>query len=231
MASFYINNIKSFLEADDSSVLNDLTAGITNLSFELNEETLNSWKDIVSQLRPCLANIIEKNPKAASWSILLEYVIPMINQRIDCVLIAGDIIFVIEFKGGDSTSGAQALRQAQNYTMNLEDFHEESRHLVIIPIALGAFKTLKPLDIANREKGAIVTHAQLEETINNATSTLGNKAPTIEAARWEGSRYFPVPSIIDAVTYIYDNHDIKELANSKAGADNLEATQYCITLG
>jgi hypothetical protein len=229
MASFYINNIKGFLEADDSSVVAELTTGITSLSFELNEETLNSWKDIISQLRPCLANIIEKNPKAAGWSILLEYIIPMINQRIDCVLIAGDIIFVIEFKGGDSTSGAQALRQAQDYTMNLEDFHEESRHRVIIPIALGAFKTLKPLDIANVEKGAIVTHAQLEDTINNAVSKFGNKAQTIEVSRWDGSRYFPVPSIIDAVTCIYDNHDIKELANSKAGAENLKATQDCIT--
>jgi hypothetical protein len=124
MPSFYIKNIRAFLDADEKSILSDLATGITSLNFELIEETLNSWKEAVKQLRPCLRSIVSKNPAASDWSILLEYVIPMINQRIDCVIIAGDIIFVIEFKGGESTSGAQALRQAQEYTMNLEDFHE-----------------------------------------------------------------------------------------------------------
>ena len=228
MASFYINNIKGFLEADDSSVVTELTTGITNLSFELNEETLNSWKDIISQLRPCLANIIEKNPKAASWSVLLEYVIPMINQRIDCVLVADDLIFVIEFKGGESTSGAQALRQAQEYALNLADFHEESRHKAIVPMALGSFKTLKPLDATNAGKGAIVTHEQLEDTLKAAINAWGNKAQPIESNSWNKSRYFPVPTIIDAASNIYANHDVKDLANSKAGIENLKETETCI---
>jgi hypothetical protein len=228
MASFYINNIKGFLEADDSSVVAELTTGITSLSFELNEETLNSWKDIISQLRPCLANIIEKNPKAASWSILLEYVIPMINQRIDCVLVADDLIFVIEFKGGESTSGAQALRQAQEYALNLADFHEESRYKAIVPMALGSFKTLKPLDTTNSGKGAIVTHEQLEDTLNAAINTWGKKARPIEPNSWDKSRYFPVPTIIDAASNIYANHDVKDLANSKAGIENLKETETCI---
>jgi hypothetical protein len=146
MSSFYIRNIKSFLEEDERSILSDLAAGITNLNFDLNEETLHSWKDAITQLRPCLRRIVSKNPVAADWSILFEYVIPMINQRIDCVIIAGDLILVIEFKGGESTSGAQALRQAQEYALNLSDFHEESRHRVIFPIALGTFKTLKTVD-------------------------------------------------------------------------------------
>jgi hypothetical protein len=175
MSSFYIKNIKTFLEADEKTVLSDLAAGITSLNFELNEETLNSWKDVIAQLRPCLQSIVSKNPGAADWSILLEYVIPMINQRIDCVLIAGDLILVIEFKGGESTSGAQALRQAQEYALNLADFHEESRHRIIVPLALGSFKTLKPLDTTNAGKGAIVTHEQLEETLKSAIKTWGNK--------------------------------------------------------
>lgn len=228
MSSFYIKNIKSFLKEDEKSILSDLAAGITNLNFELNEETLNSWKDAIAQLRPCLRSIVSKNPVAADWSILLEYVIPMINQRIDCVIIAGDLILVIEFKGGESTSGAQALRQAQEYALNLSDFHEESRHKVIFPIALGAFKALKTLDTTNASKGAIVTHVQLEDTLKVAIETWGNKANPIDPARWDKSRYFPVPTIIDAASNIYANHDVKDLANSKAGVENLKETETCI---
>ena len=228
MSSFYIKNIKTFLEADEKTVLSDLAAGITSLNFELNEETLNSWKDIIAQLRPCLRSIVSKNPEAAEWSILLEYVIPMINQRIDCVLIADDLILVIEFKGGESTSGAQALRQAQEYALNLTDFHEESRHRIIVPLALGSFKTLKPLDTANAGKGAIVTHDQLEETLKSAIKTWGNKATSIDPHRWDKSRYFPVPTIVDAASSIYANHDVKDLANSKSGIENLKETETCI---
>jgi hypothetical protein len=228
MSSFYIKNIKSFLEEEEKSILSDLAAGITNLNFELNEETLNSWKDAIAQLRPCLRSIVSKNPVAADWSILLEYVIPMINQRIDCVIIAGDLILVIEFKGGESTSGAQALRQAQEYALNLSDFHEESRHRVIFPLALGTFKTLKTLDTTNAGKGAIITHVQLEETLKVSIETWGNKANAIDPARWDKSRYFPVPTIIDAASNIYANHDVKDLANSKAGVENLKETETCI---
>lgn len=228
MSSFYIKNIKFFLEEDEKSILSDLAAGITNLNFELNEETLNSWKDAIAQLRSCLRSIVIKNPIAADWSILLEYVIPMINQRIDCVILAGDLILVIEFKGGEPTSGAQALRQAQEYALNLSDFHEESRHRVIFPMALGAFKVFKTLDTTNAGKGAIVTHMQLEDTLKVAIETWGNKANAIDPARWDKSRYFPVPTIIDAASGIYANHDVKDLANSKAGAENLKETETCI---
>lgn len=225
MSSFYIKSFKTFLQADEKAVLSDLAAGITSLNFELNEETLNSWKDVITQLRPCLRSIVSKHPQAADWSILLEYVIPMINQRIDCVIIAGDLILVIEFKGGESTSGAQALRQAQEYALNLADFHEESRNRVIVPLALGAFKTLKPLDANNAGKGAIVTHEQLEDTLKSAIKTWGNKADPLDSARWDKSRYFPVPTIIDAASNIYANHDVKDLANSKAGVENLKETE------
>ena len=228
MSSFYIKNIKTFLEADEKAVLGDLAAGITSLNFELNEETLNSWKDVIAQLRPCLRSIVSKNPGAADWSILLEYVIPMINQRIDCVIIAGDLILVIEFKGGESTSGAQALRQAQEYALNLADFHEESRQRVIVPMALGAFKTLKQIDTANAGKGAIVTHEQFEDTLKAAIAAWGNKAAHIDPAGWDKSRYFPVPTIIEAASSIYANHDVKDLANSKAGVENLKETETCI---
>lgn len=228
MSSFYIKDIKTFLEADEKSVLSDLAAGITSLNFELNEETLNSWKDVIAQLRPCLRGILSNNPAASNWSILLEYVIPMINQRIDCVMIAGDLILVIEFKGGESTSGAQALRQAQEYALNLADFHEESRHRMIVPMALGAFKTLKALDATNPGKGAVVSHEQLEGTLKAAIATWGNKAAPIDPARWNKSRYFPVPTIIDAASSIYANHDVKDLANSKAGVENLRETETCI---
>jgi len=58
--------------------------------------------------------------------VLPEYVLPEIGKRIDCVLIAQDVLFVIEYKAGQSTSGPAAVRQARNDVVNLADFHEHS---------------------------------------------------------------------------------------------------------
>jgi len=228
MAAFYFNRVEQFIDEDPHRVLGKLTREMVEM-FDTNKETAVSWEDEVAQLQPCLRSLISRNPAAKNWAVMLEYVIPMVGLRIDCVLIANDLIFAIEFKGGESTSGAQALRQAQNYALNLADFHEESRRRTIIPIALGEFKTLKAFDTAYPMKGAVVTHVQLEETLSLAIMALGNKGPAIDPCKWNDSRYFPVPTIIEAASKIYTKH-LKgtDIANSKAGDENLRATEACI---
>ena len=228
MASFYSNTIERFIADNPKAILGKLTREMVEM-FDTNKETAVSWEDEIAQLQPCLQKLVEKKPSANKWTILIEYVIPMVGLRIDCVLLVDDLVIVIEFKGGDSTSGAQALRQAQNYTLNLSDFHEESRRRTIIPIALGEFKTLKTFDDAYPLKGAVVTHAQLEETLSQAINALGGKTPPIDAKKWDESRYFPVPTIIEAASSIYNKH-LKgtDIASSKAGVENLKQTEACI---
>lgn len=228
MSSFYKSTVKAFIDENPKAILGQLSQEMVEV-FDLNRETAVSWEDEISQLQPCLRELIKNIPAAASWGILLEYTIPMVGLRIDCVLLAQDLIFVIEFKGGDSTSGAQALRQAQNYALNLADFHEESRARIIIPVALGEFKTLKSFDASYPLKGAVVTHLQLREMLVAVMDALGGNSLSIDLEQWDKSRYFPVPTIIEAASSIYLNH-VKgtDIASSKSGTDNLKETEACI---
>ena len=56
----------------------------------------------------------------------------------------------------------------------------------------------------------------------------GRKGTLIEASAWNDSRYFPVPTIVQAASAIYRDHNVKDLARSRAGTDNLEATQKAV---
>ncbi|MEY2725974.1 MAG: hypothetical protein RLZZ458_1841, partial [Planctomycetota bacterium] len=150
-------------------------------------------------------------------------------QRLDCVLLINNMIFVIEYKGGCSSNSRAALHQAKEYALNLRDFHEESRNQIIVPIAVGAFKTAIAFDEnAVPMQGTSVSPNDLASIIARAHRRWANLNTRIDPDAWNRSRYFPVPSIIEAASAVYLDHDVKDLAYSRSGIDNLEATQNAI---
>jgi hypothetical protein len=229
MAALYTARLKEFLEIVPDQLLGKLVAGLASEGFDTNTLTTASWQQEISELQSSLANLAELLPSANTWQVLLEYVLPIIGQRLDCVLLADDLIYVIEYKGGTSASASAALRQAQEYALNLEDFHEESRDRTVVPIACGAFKKHIPVNQSDMpHHGAAVSPEDLAQTLIVTYSKWGGKEKSIDPSLWNGSRYFPVPTIIEAASAVYQNHDVKNLANSRSGKDNLHATQEAV---
>src|SRR5205814_5507551 len=73
-------------------------------------------------------------PSSQDWSLLLEYPIPRRNKFPDAILLAEELIFLIEFKFGAMTFDAASSWQVEDYALDLRDFHLESRGKSIIPI-------------------------------------------------------------------------------------------------
>ena len=225
MPSLYSDTLPQFLAADPDALLGKLTSGLADEGFDTSTLTTFSWQEEITDLQTALQDLLQSTPAAAHWIVLLEYVLPVIGKRLDCVLLAHDVIFVLEYKGGHSTTARSALQQAQDYACNLADFHEESRDRTVIPLAVGRFKRPIPLSENSEHHGAAVTPTELSTTLAHCHTRWGTRRSPIEPARWNLSRYFPVPTIIEAASAIYREHDVKDLARSRAGADNLEITQ------
>jgi hypothetical protein len=223
-----MESVAGFLDCNPAQLLGSLTAALADEGFGTTTLNTFSWQQEIMELQTAFRRLTEVSPSASKWQILLEYVLPIIGQRVDCVVLADDLIYVIEYKGGPSTSARAALRQAQDYAWNLVDFHEASRHRTAIPIAVGAFSAVIPVDETHLTRGCAVVPDELPATILRIHESLGGKAPAIEVDRWNNSRYFPVPTIIEAASAIFGDHDVKELAHSRAGTDNLEATQRAL---
>lgn len=66
--------------------------------------------------------------------LLFEYTIPRIGNRIDNVLIYNDIVFLLEFKVGESTYPNYAIEQVTDYALDLSCFHKESHNKLLVPI-------------------------------------------------------------------------------------------------
>jgi hypothetical protein len=56
------------------------------------------------------------------------------GKRIDVVLLIGPVIFVLEFKVGESHFTSSALDQVTDYCLDLKNFHESSYGAFIAPI-------------------------------------------------------------------------------------------------
>ena len=229
MPALYVDHLQAFVENDPEQLLGRLAMRLAEEGFPSTTDNTFSWVQEIGELQAAFSQLIILEPLSESWRILLEYVLPVVGQRVDCVLLANDIIFVIEYKGGSSSSARSALRQAQDYALNLSDFHEASRNRTIVPIAVGAFRTPIPFQLNFALQGAAVGAAELPCLIVRSYADCAAKNPAINHNVWEHSRYFPVPGIIQAASAIFRNHDVKELAHSRAGADNLEITQKAVT--
>jgi hypothetical protein len=106
-------------------VLGALTAHSSrSLSTSTEAKQVDVWRETWGWLNEAVAHLLATNPSASTWVLCLEYSIPRRSGRIDAVLLAGDLVFVIEFK--KTSADSSALRQAEDYALELLDFHEPS---------------------------------------------------------------------------------------------------------
>ncbi|MFY9619550.1 MAG: DUF2075 domain-containing protein [Pyrinomonadaceae bacterium] len=127
-----------------------------------------------------------------------------------------------------------AQKQAEDYALDLRDFHRESHGRRIIPIAVSSDAENLPRAsdgfFYDLVRPAVVTNAtQLATTIAAAFESQSVPTePPIEAQAWNLSAYHPVPTIIEAAEALYAGHDVSEIAHSHAGDENLEVTSQRI---
>lgn len=230
MPTFYREFLPTFLADDAERILGQLVGGSASLGFaDLKQKQTKAWQKEIVVLKTAAAALASV-PGSASWALLLEYPIPRRQKRIDAVLLAADVIFCLEFKTEDKAHSRQAQQQAEDYALDLRDFHEQSRGRRIVPImvALKAESVegkrsvqtddpVRPVVLAcARDLGQCIASAFQSE------SRLGH--PSIDATAWDLSAYRPVPTIIEAAEALFAGHNVREIAHSHAGAINLTLT-------
>jgi len=68
----------------------------------------------------------------------------------------------------------------------------------------------------------------LSEIIKTALQNLKSDNK-IDINNWENSIYKPTPTIIEAATALYKNHNVEDITRHDAGAENLTVTSTCIS--
>jgi hypothetical protein len=201
----------------------DEIIGIITRAIEFDATFLQnkSWEQQIPLLKNALKNF--------EGEIFFEFSIPRIGKRVDTLIIIKNVVFVIEFKVGESQFLNHNIEQVWDYALDLKNFHKTSHNVVLVPVliateARNAFTEIRltshndnltlPVKIGNNS---------LKEVINSALLFFSNE-PTINVTDYISGGYMPTPTIIEAAVSLYNTHSVENITRSDAGAKNLTLT-------
>lgn len=214
--AYYSNDIQSFCTQSLEEILGQLAV---NNSFDLEQNLRNSWVDEIKLLQHVLQNI-------PTGSLAFEYTIPRIGERIDVVIAYAGVLYILEFKVGETCYPRYASDQVVDYALALKYFHQESHHRKIVPLVVCTKAPPKEHELKAYQDGVyhpLFCNADtLGSTLRKLTDKLFDEEFSFE--QWLASPYMPTPTIIEAAQALYRGHDVKEISRSDAGAYNLSRT-------
>jgi hypothetical protein len=152
------------------------------------------------------------------------------GKRVDVVLLLNGIIFVLEFKVGETHFASYAIDQALDYSLDLKNFHEQSHNKKIVPILVATEAKAHSNEVELYED---YVFQPLKANKHNLMQVVDNIAREhmdgqIDFEQWQQSIYKPTPTIIEAAQALYRGHSVEDISRRDAGAINLSRTSDAI---
>lgn len=234
--AYYSNSFKNFVLDDPNRILGILNKGGIEFASQFNDVNI-AWDISIPFYQQTISSLLLINPDSEKWTILLEYEIPRLGGRIDAVIIAHDIVFVLEYKTDRDQYLLSDLRQAEDYALDLFDFHLESQNKIIVPILIAPLATEKlnklSSDPLKKVKESLTANKENLSTIIykafNSFHIPNNQV--IDPIKWEQSEYHPTPTIIQAAKALFAGQKVEAITKTEAESKNIfKVTNYIIDL-
>src|SRR5262249_24331926 len=132
-------------------------------------------------------------------------------------------IVVLEMKVGESVFRAEDARQAEEYALDLRDFHAASHERDILPIlwCTNAPETAPLTCIPSGDKVAQVQRVGAGGLARVLASLpINTPCDRIVPELWDNAPYRPIPNIIEAATALFAGHNVEAIM--RKDASNLE---------
>lgn len=217
---YYSADLFQFLHENPQTIL-----GIICENDSFFETTLlqkNTWSEEINILQKEFARFDEGR-------IIFEYTIPRICKRVDVVFLHKNVVYLLEFKCGETEYKKGANEQVLDYALDLQNFQKESHDKIIIPIVVAT--EAKTIENSFIVKGNIAEPLFCNRgNIGEIIALIDEKicCNSFNYEQWENSEYLPTPTIIEAAQALYNGHKVEEITRSDADAKNLSETTRAI---
>ncbi len=224
--TYYKASVRSFLDENTKSILGKLSSHATQ-HVQMWTAQLTAWENSIVELKNTLNDLINSTRSAEEWTVVFEYEIPRLLSRIDIVIIADDLIFVIEYKNEKKTFELADERQVEDYVLDLTDFHRESRDKIIVPILF----TPDAKKVENNQESSRYASTRtlkcnrtdFHDTLKSVYLKYHNTSNSnIDPEKWINSLYSPTPTIIQAAQALFAGKKVEQI--TRFGAENLNET-------
>jgi len=224
MLNYYFkDSIELFLQKSTSEIIGSIT-----LSNEFDSTLFQNkaWKEQIEILKGALIGY--------DGIIFFEFSIPRMGNRVDSIVIINNVVFVIEFKVGETKFHTYQIEQVWDYALDLKNFHKPSHHAVLAPILVATEARHSFIEISTTSHNdnlilPIKTNKEdLVLAIRNILKFFEDKE-IIDGDIYEKGSYAPTPTIIEAAVSLYNSHSVEEITRSDAEAINLTKTTSAIS--
>ena len=219
--AYYQASSESFLRDTQDQILGELTRAH---AFALEDLQKNAWISEVEILKSALIDLPNSH-------VAFEYAIPRMGKRVDVVVLYEGIVFVIEFKVGESDHSKTAHDQVLDYSVDLKNFHEGSHSRSIVPVLVATEAQEISPKIEKYPDDVYYTinanRYDLANRINDVVLKIGPEK-LLNPTDWINANYKPTPTIIQAAQALYKGHSVEEISRSDAGVQNLSLTSLAI---
>lgn len=218
--AYYYNNITSFCAQRTNEILGEITH---NSHFAVEQKQRNAWLYQIEYLQEALQLF-------PNGDIAFEYTIPRIGARIDNVVSYRGVLYILEFKVGETGYPKHAIDQVVDYALDLKYFHKESHRRNIVPILVCTHAPAGAVVVDSDADGVYKPICCNRDTLINVIKELSNQLADypINFPCWIQSQFMPTPTIIEAAQALYRGHDVQEISRSDANAYNLSDTTESI---
>jgi hypothetical protein len=218
MNYYYRSTISDFSNRSIDEIIGIITR---SNEFDITYQQNKSWEQQISILKVSLQGF--------EGEILFEFSVPRMGKRIDTLLIIKNVVFVIEFKVGESHFLSYHIDQVWDYTLDLKNFHKTSHSVILVPvlIATEAKKSFTEIIFtSHNDKLTLpikIGGNELKYIIQNALHFFPDDS-IIDVNDYISGGYMPTPTIIEAAVSLYANHNVENITRSDAGVKNLTLT-------
>lgn len=216
----YEKSIETFLEESVEQIFGEIDFNYDYQSTKKQQK--NAWESQINILKEQLSDLVE-------GTIIFEYDIPRMGNVIDNVILTNGLIFVLEFKVGSDNYETSNINQLNNYVNLLEDYHEESRDKVIVPILVET--EAEPFEniIRKNDNNIFDIIKANKNNLSEIIIPIINEYKTDEdLSNWSKSRYAPTPTILEAAKILYETHEVGNIKRKSSKDVFLNETQQTI---
>ena len=243
-SAWYFGTRMEFLSASKEAIANQLAGRAADESLAIEAEQTEEWRKSVDALQ---INLDERIPilrealmaPGCEWirHVILEFDFHRRGLRMDCLLLADGVLFVIEFKRSKLTRADRD--QVMTYAVNLLEFHKvtqewcDTKDAIVVPVLALTEGRIRAQPtwpgLAGLSWRALANKPLECDKINLKDALrigLENRRSDIPVSRthWIDSPFRPSSSILDATLSLYGNHDVVAIQEHAAPIAAIDAS-------
>lgn len=226
MRAWYDASLDAFLTDRADHVAGRLADRQARADFAGTADQTEAWERSIAALQNAL-----RAGGTGVRHVALEFDLIRLGRRIDSVLLTDRAVLVLEWKQGPPDP--DAMRQAEDYALDLRDFHAGSRGRPIVPIVVAGSEPARMAPpMLPLWHGVEPTVATTPQALGALLGDLHRAVPAAETPldplAWLASPYRPVPGIVEAARMMFRRNGVADLVAARADAANLTRTMAAI---